>query len=303
MTLQTDPFPLQPAVDELAEEARRQGRVLVACDVSPPRGAAIDALPAIAAIPADLYCVAYAPGRAVRLDSLAMAAVLRAATNRGTIWNLATRDMNTLALQNHLLGARALGQPNVTILRGDELSERDRSRFRTVHDETPSSLIAGIAAMNEGTDFRGSVLRAPAGLCPGATVDLARGHEAEARLAARKVRAGARFLLTQPVYSPEEVERFQAVYARVAGEPLAVPVFWGFPVLAAGSITFGTPPEAWTRDLAAGRPGAELAAAELRRFIEAGFFTFYLMPPILRGGARDYGAAAATLAAALDRPA
>ena len=56
-----------------------------------------------------------------------MATVLRAATGRGTIFNLATRDMNLLALENHLLGARALGQPNVVVVRGDELTERDRT--------------------------------------------------------------------------------------------------------------------------------------------------------------------------------
>ena len=94
---------------------------------------------------------------------------------------------------------------------------------------------------------------------------------------------------------------FLEAYRREAGTALSVPVFWGFPVLAAGSITFGTPPDAWTRDLEAGRPGAELAAEELRRFSEAGLSTFYLMPPILRGGARDYGATAEALGAALDR--
>src|SRR5918999_1373598 len=110
---------MQPTVTDVVERAREDGRVLIACDVSPPRGASIDALPEIAGIPADFYCVAYAPGRAVRLDSLAM--VLRAATGRGTIFNLATRDMNTLALANHLLGAEALGQPNVIVVRGDDL--------------------------------------------------------------------------------------------------------------------------------------------------------------------------------------
>src|SRR3712207_6051690 len=93
-------FPTPPTAVAAYEAAQGERRPLVACDVSPPRGAEIDTLPRIAAIRADLYCVAYAPGRAVRLDSLAMATVLRAATGRGTIWNLATRDMNKLALQN-----------------------------------------------------------------------------------------------------------------------------------------------------------------------------------------------------------
>ena len=289
------PFPIQPTVIDAYEAARGEGRPLVACDVSPPRGAEIDALPRIAAIPADLYCVAYAPGRAVRLESLAMATILRAATGRGTIWNLATRDMNKLALQNHLLGAQALGQPNVAIVRGDDLSERDRALFTAVHDYSPSDLVASAVALNAGQDFRGSALRAPTYLCIGATLDLARGIDTEAKLTGKKARAGAMFFLTQPVYSPEEAERFLEAYRRITGEALAVPVLWGFPVLAKDSITFGEPPARWREELDAGRPGAELAAEELARFIAAGLPAFYLMPPILRGGARDYPAAAAAL--------
>jgi 5,10-methylenetetrahydrofolate reductase len=289
------PFPMQPTVVEAYDAARREGRPLVACDVSPPRGAEIDTLPRIAEIPADLYCVAYAPGRAVRLDSLAMATVLRAATGRGTIWNLATRDMNKLALQNHLLGAQALGQPNVAIVRGDEISERDRSLFTGVYDYTPSALVGAAVAMNAGQDFRGSALRAPTRLCVGATLDLARGSEAEAKLTGRKARAGAMFFLTQPVYSPEEAERFLETYRRLNGEVLEVPVLWGFPVLAKDSITFGEVPAHWREQLDAGRSGTELAAEELARFIAAGLPAFYVMPPILRGGARDYVAAGAAL--------
>jgi len=301
MTAQENVLAPQPTVVELCGSARRDGGVLVACDVSPPRGATIEALPEIAAMPADLYCVAYSPGRAVRLDSLAMAVVLRAATGRGTIFNLATRDMNKLALQNHLLGAEALGQPNVVVVRGDELTTRDQGLFKAVHDYTPSALIAAIAAMNEGKDLRGNTLRSPARLCAGATMDPARGYEDEARLAGRKARASAQFLLTQPIYSPEEAQRFMETYRSVNGNDLAVPVFWGFPVLAAGSITFGEPPERWQRELEAGRPGAELAAEEIQRFTAAGLTTLYVMAPILRGGARDYTAAATALSQGLGR--
>jgi len=296
MSTEPSAFNHQPSVVEAYDAARREGRTLIACDVSPPRGAEIEALPAIAEVPADFYCVAYAPGRAVRLDSLAAAFVIRQATGRGTIFNLATRDMNRLALENHLLGAQALGQPNVVVVRGDDLTARDQALFRAVHDLTPTALIAAAVAMNAGTDFRGSALRAPTRLCVGGTLDLARGHEHEARLTARKVQAGAMFLITQPVYAPEEVERFRETYRRLNGESLDVPVLWGFPVLAKDSITFGTLPERWRRDLDAGRPGAELAAEELGRFFAAGLTALYVMPPILRGGVRDYVAAATALA-------
>ena len=292
---------MQLTVTEAVEAARRDGRVLVACDVSPPRGVTIDALPEIAGIRADFYCVAYAPGRAVRLDSLAMATVLRAVTGRGTIFNLATRDMNTLALENHLLGAEALGQPNVAVVRGDDLTERDKRTLKAVHNLTPTALLEAISAMNSGRDVRGNALQQPSRLCAGATLDLARDHAAEVVLTAKKVRAGAQFLLTQPVYEPVEVEQFLALYRRANQAELDVPVFWGFPVLAAESITFGEPPTRWREQLDAGRSGADLAAEELQRFVAAGISTLYVMPPILRGGVRDYAAAAGAIAVGLGR--
>ena len=62
--------------------------------------------------------MAYNPGRSVRLGSMAAAAIIQRDTGRLAIFNLATRDMNKLALQTRLLEAQALGVDNVLILRG-----------------------------------------------------------------------------------------------------------------------------------------------------------------------------------------
>lgn len=277
------------------EQARQQGRRLIVCDVSPPRGHTIDQIAAIGAIAAGFYCVAYAPGRAVRLDSMVMAALLKQQTARDAIFNLSTRDMNLLALQTHLLGARALGLENVVIVRGDEFAPRDRGRVTAVHDVSTTGLLAAVARMNGGLDFRDAALQAPAGLCAGATADPARDLDAEVRLTARKVHAGAQYLLTQPVYSPEQAERFRERYRQRNGESLDIPVLWGFAVLAKDSLAFGEIPPDWRRDLDAGRPGADLAAEQLDRFAAAGLTALYLLPPILRGGLRDYAAAAHAL--------
>ena len=39
------------------------------------------------------------------------------------------------------------------------------------------------------------------------------------------------------------------------------------------------------------RPGEEIAAQVLRDFVAEGFRSIYLVPPIMRGGRRDYKAA------------
>jgi 5,10-methylenetetrahydrofolate reductase len=287
-------MPMQ-RITEAYAAAREDDRPLLLCDVSPPRGADVAAMAAIAAIPVNFYCVAYAPGRAVRLDSLIAAHLIARETGRGAIFNLATRDMNLLALQNHLLAAHALGMPNVMVVRGDDFTARDRERVRAVHDVTPSALLAAVSRLNEGVDFRGAKIDAPVQICAGASLDLTRGHEQEAKLTARKVHAGAAFLISQPIYHPREAEEFLATYAKVNGEQSTAPVFWGFPVLTKDSLTLGSVPAAWREALEAGRSGADLAAEVLEGFYAAGLRALYVVPPILRGGARDYAATAAAL--------
>ena len=91
---------------------------------------------------------------------------------------------------------------------------------------TATGLISGIRALNSGLDFRGSRLQAPTNFCIGASVDLGRGLESEARLAQRKVSAGAEFLITQPVFSVSQAGEFSQAFRAAAGEELHLPVFF-----------------------------------------------------------------------------
>lgn len=286
------------AVPEALAAARAAGRPLVACDVSPPRAAGLpDLTPFRALTRADLLCCAYLPGRAVRLESAVMAFLLKRALGVDVIVNLATRDMNRLALSAHLLGIAALGLENVVALRGDDFTARDAGRVRAVHDTTPSELVALIARLGEGRDFREAALSHSVPLCPGATMDFGRDFAREVRLAVRKARAGARFFLTQSIYDATLPERFAEAYRAATGTDPVVPVLWGVPVLAPGSLAFGAVPEPWQRALAAGRPGAEIAREFIEELRARGVEAIYLIAPILRGGERDYAAAGAVLAA------
>jgi homocysteine S-methyltransferase len=271
------------------------GRTTFICDFSPPRSGD----PAVlrqAGVDADFISVAYNPGRAVRVNSAMLAAAIKQHTGRDVSFTLATRDMNRLALQSQLLGAQLLGVENVVVVQGDPLTERDLALVKPAGDITPTGLIAAIAGMNQGVDFRGSKLRAPADFCTGATVDLGRGIQEEARLARRKVLAGAQFLITQPIFDVEDAARFRDACAGSAGEPLTVPVFFGLQVLEPEGIIFSSVPEGVRRELAQGRSGVEIALELCGRFQESGLHDIYLVPPIRRGGARDYQAAQEVLA-------
>ena len=271
------------------------GRPAVICDISPPRSGnpadLPDFLPA-----ADFLLVGYCPGRAVRADSTMVAAQIHWQHGRETAFTLLTRDQNRLALQSHLLGAQLLGLNNVVAAAGDPFPVADAKPPQAVDDYRPTELIAAIAALNRGRDFRDTTLAAPTDFCIGATVDLGRGLGWEAELTRRKIAAGAHFLITQPIYNPSIAAEFQKTYAAVAGERLPLPIFYGLQVLEPGGLAFGPTPAAAWAEVAAGRSPVEQALELGAAFRAAGLHNLYLLPGIHPGGRRNYAAAQSVVA-------
>ena len=272
--------------------AERDGKPLFLCDFSPPRGADLSTVEQVKAVGADFICVAYSPGKSVRVDSAVMAHLIGKAGDQGVIFNLVCRDMNKLALQNHLLGAQLLGLENVLVLQGDEFTEKDLATVKDVSEYTSTELIQAIGSLNQGVDFRGLNLRAPTAFCVGAAINLGGSDmEREAILTQRKVAAGADFFLTQAFYDVGKAEQFLELYRTLAGQEFLAPVFWGLQILEKDGIIFGDVPEATRRDLEEGRPATDIALEQMHAYMDSGLTSIYLVPPILLGGRRNYQAA------------
>ncbi|MDP6494378.1 MAG: methylenetetrahydrofolate reductase, partial [Dehalococcoidia bacterium] len=244
-------------VTERCSEAR-DGTVVI-CDLSPPRGANPILLDEACSVDADFLCVAYSPGKSVRVDPVMAAYSIKQRVGKDVVFTLATRDMNKLAIQNHLLGASLLGLDNVIVVGGDSFTEKDLAIVKDVSDFTSTGLIEATKSMNRGMDYRGLKLRSSTDFCVGATIDLGRDIDREAGLTYRKAIAGADFFVTQPVYHLEQVERFKESYEFVAGERLSSPLFLGLQVLDAKGLIFGEVPEGIRRDLDKGRVGTDIA--------------------------------------------
>ena len=275
----------------LDRRAEDESEILIVCDFSPPRGGEAELMAPALRLGADFVSVAYNPGRSVRVASVLGALWVKQAAASDAVFTVGTRDMNKVALQSLLLGAALHGLENVVVVKGDSFTEREMGTTKPVDDFTPTGLIASIAGLNTGVDFRGRSLRASTDLCVGAAVDLGNDFDGELRLTRRKVEAGAQFFLLQPLFDPLRVVRMQDEYERRYNEALTQPLFCGVQVMAPGGVTFGDVPEWVTRDLAGGRPGADIAIEVLQGFVERGLRSIYLVPPILRGGRRDYEAA------------
>lgn len=262
------------------------GRPAFICDYSPPRSGRPGAAPPPPER-ADFISVAYNPGRAVRVNPIIAAADLQRRHSAAAIFTLATRDMNRLAIQSLLLGAQTLELRNLIAVAGDPFPPGD-TPAATVSDYRTTGLIAAAAALNAGVDYRGRPLPDAADFCIGATVDLGKGIAAEAQLAARKVRAGAHFLITQPVFNPADAARFADA---LAARKVNVPVFYGVALLEPGSLSFSAIPNGITAALDAGRCGVDIALENWAALQAAGAVDCYLAPPIRPGGTRNYDAA------------
>ena len=279
-------------VDKLSAD---DDRTVIICDFSPPRGSLPELLEPARYLDVDFISVAYNPGKSTRVNSTIAAHWIKQNTGQDVMFTLATRDMNKVAAQSLLLGAHLLGLENVAVVKGDEFSDRELELVEEVNDFRPTQLIRSINDMNAGVDFKGLKLRSPTDFCVAASIDLGRGLESEIRLTRRKVRAGAHFFISQPTFDPGHPKEFMARYSEAYGEPLSPPVFHGIQVMTPDSVVLGDVPQWVTDGLAKGRSGSDIALEVLHSFGEAGFASFYLVPPIARGGRRDYEAAQAVL--------
>ena len=88
------------------------------------------------------------------------------------------------------------------------------------------------------------------------------------------------------------IDHFYRSYQSIAGEPLTQPVFWGLQLLVDGGVIFSNVPDKVKQDIENGRDGIDIAQRTLGQLEEVGIKRIYLIPPILKGGRRDYETAA-----------
>ena len=275
--------------------ARRSGGPTFICDFSPPRGASYGDIESALSLDAHCLSIPYNPGKSVYANSAMAAQAVNSRTGKDVAFTIATRDMNILATQSLLVGAALLGLRNVVVVRGDDFTPNELRRAKPVHDHTPTALIRSIRDLNDGIDFRGRPLSNPTDFCIGATIDTNRGIESEVRLTHRKIESGAHFLISQPGFTADSPLQFLQAYKKSFGALPAVPLFFGIQMIATRARAFSAVPKHVQDSLRAGGSPADIAIGAINSFIEAGITTFYLMPPIFAGGARDYRSAAQVL--------
>jgi homocysteine S-methyltransferase len=150
-----------------------------------------------------------------------------------TILHFPTRGRNLLRVQGDLLAAHALNVRNLFVVMGDPTAIGDYPDATDNYDVVPSGLVKLIKkSFNAGTDYAGTDIGQPTSFFVGCAVNLTpREPESEIKTLRRKMKAGADFALTQPVFDPQMACGFLEQYATLYND-LNLPIIVGILPLA-----------------------------------------------------------------------
>ena len=291
--------------EELTETAQEQptkfaqkltsGGFAIAVEMDPPRGLSTHKLIAGASLladaGADVINVADSPMARMRMSAWAVCDVVQRQVGVETTIHFPTRGRNLLRVQGDLLAAHALGVRNVFVVMGDPTSIGDYPEATDNYDLVPSGLIKLIKqGFNEGVDHSGTSIGQPTSFFVGSALNLStQDIEREVKTLHRKVKAGADFFITQPIYRPDDGQKLLEAYETKHGK-LDKPILVGvLPLVTVRHANFlhhevpgiFIPDETRKRIEAAGEEGAKAGveiAVELIKQIKSWAGGIYIMP-------------------------
>ncbi len=188
------------------------GKFAITCELSPPKGVNLAGLVEKAQRLrglVDAFNLTDSAAARMTMDP-AVAGHALLAQNIEPIVQVTSRDKNRLALQSGMLGAAALGIPNLVIMGGDPPHIGDHPQASGVNDLFSSQIIEAAAALNGGHDYAGNPTDGVTdfyigSVCNPGAADL----NAEVENTRRKRDAGARFFQTQAIYQVDKLHAFR----------------------------------------------------------------------------------------------
>ncbi len=188
-------------------------KFMVSVELDPPKG--IDASKSVEGAKflyengIDAVNIADGPRATGRMSPTALAMLVKREVPIETIIHVCCRDRNLLALQMDLISANALGLRNLMLITGDPPKMGIYPDATAVFDFDAIGLIQGANWLNHGLDFARRPMKGQTemvlgiGCNPGAT-DL----DLEVKRYEQKVKAGAEYVFSQPVYDHELIHTF-----------------------------------------------------------------------------------------------
>ena len=202
----------------LAERSRwgrklAAGAFLTTVEIVPPRGVDPAAMLAGARqlmdAGVDAINVPDGPRAQSRMGALMSALLIEREVGIETVIHYCCRDRNLLSMLSDLLGAAAHRLRNLLVITGDPPKMGPYPEATGVFDIDAIGLTNLVHRLNHGLDPGGNPIGAPTAFVIGVGVNpVAVDPARELKRFEWKVDAGADFAITQPVFDPEQLERF-----------------------------------------------------------------------------------------------
>jgi homocysteine S-methyltransferase len=205
------PHEVEPRSHLAAKLERRE--FVVSVEVDPPKGSnpikALKGAELLRDAGADLINIGDSPMAKVRMSGLGLAILIQQQVGLETLVHLTSRDRNLMALQSDLLGMHAVGIRNVIALTGDQLRPSTNPPVTAVWDVDSIGLIGILRRLNQGIDYAGTSIGRPTRFVIACAVS-PNHHDLDQELERfqRKLDAGADLIMTQPLFSMDQLLRF-----------------------------------------------------------------------------------------------
>jgi methionine synthase / methylenetetrahydrofolate reductase (NADH) len=206
-----DPAPLEKRSHWGAKITR--GEFVTTIEITPPKGpnpdAMIKSVHSIKEAGVDCVNVPDGPRAQNRMGAIAVAVILQQRVGIETVLHYCCRDRNLLGMHSDLLGCAALGLRNMLLITGDPPKMGPYPEATAVFDIDSIGLTNMVSLMNRGLDLGGNPFGEPTCFTIGVGVNP--GHldlEYELKRLDWKVKAGAEYAITQPVFDVRQLETF-----------------------------------------------------------------------------------------------
>jgi methionine synthase / methylenetetrahydrofolate reductase(NADPH) len=189
------------------------GKFVAFVEILPPRG--VDASKEIAGARLcreagiDVINVPDGPRASARMSAQVTCQLIAREADIETVLHFCCRDRNILGIQSELLGAYAAGIRNLICITGDPPRMGTYPDATAVFDVDSIGLTNIVNNLNHGLDIGGNPIGSQTALLLGVGANPgALNMEEELRRTEWKIQAGAEYIVTQPVFDLEQLERF-----------------------------------------------------------------------------------------------
>ncbi|PYV14742.1 MAG: bifunctional homocysteine S-methyltransferase/methylenetetrahydrofolate reductase [Acidobacteria bacterium] len=202
------------------------GAFPVIVEILPPKGSdparEVEGARYLATHGVDAVNIPDGAGATARMSALSLAALLKQQVGVDVLLHYSTRDRNVLTIQSDLLGAHALGLTNILALTRDA-AQYSTAEESAVFEVDAIGLVNILNNLNRGLDVGANPLGTQTCFLVGASLNpQAVNLDEELRRFEYKVKAGANFAMTQPVFDVWGLREFLKRVRSIAGREVSI---------------------------------------------------------------------------------